>query len=317
MPPAESFLIVANPASGRGRRHIAEEVAQLLQARDCIARLCWTSAKGDAGRLASAACLAVEDRPDCVVACGGDGTVQEVAHALAAARAAGNDHVPSMGLAPAGRCNDFATVLGMTRRPEQIASVLLEGEASPLDLGMVNGRYFCTVATAGLDAEVTAYVDAMRGPLHGTLAYVWGAFAVLCRYRPRLVRLTGDFGTIEKPVFLASTANTPCYGGAIRIAPDADPADGALDLCVIDGVSRTRAAMLVPVVLLSRHRTRPEVRFYRTRRFRLESAEPMQLWADGEHIATTPAEFSVVPGAISVLLPKTGRAIGDAAPVRS
>ncbi len=317
MPPAESFLIVANPASGRGKRHIAEQVAQLLQARGRAVRLCWTRAKGDAGRLTSDACLTVEDRPDCVVACGGDGTIQEVAHALAAASAAGGDSVPSLGLAPAGRCNDFASTLGITRRPEQIVSVLLDGAVKPIDLGMVNGRYFCTVATAGIDAEVTAYVDAMRGPLHGTLAYVWGAFAVLCRYRPRTMRLTGDFGTIEKQVFLASTANTACYGGAIRIAPDADPADGALDLCVIDGVSRTRAAMLVPVVLLSRHRARSEVRFYRTRRFRLESAEPMQLWADGEHIATTPAEFCVAPGAIKVRLPSTGPGLGAAAPART
>jgi diacylglycerol kinase (ATP) len=231
-----------------------------------------------------------------------------------------------MGLAPAGRCNDFARGLGVGTDPVDIASTLADGEPRAIDLGRLNGRYFCTVATLGVDAEVSSYVDTMRMPLRGTAAYVYGALRVLARYRANHVRITGDFGVIEQAVFLASSANTASYGGAIPIAPDASPLDGELDLCVIDRVTRLRAFALLPIVMMGRHTSRPGVRFIRAKRFNISATEPketgrrgsrarsttgtvdagpaLEIWADGERIGSTPADVEVVPGAIRVLLPR-------------
>ena len=241
-----------------------------------------------------------QDRPTCIVACGGDGTVQEVANALADAR----EHSPVMGIAPAGRCNDFARALGIPTGAEGIAEVLLSGLPRPIDLGMVNGRCFCTVAALGVDAEVTGFVDTMRMPLRGTIAYLYGSLCVLARYQPCRVRIAGDFGVIDKPVFLASTANTSVYGGAIQIAPEASPTDGMLDLCVIDAVSRFRSLTLLPTVLMGRHGSCPEVQFIRTKRLTIEAEKPLELWADGERIARTPVTIQVVPGAVRIMLPR-------------
>jgi len=143
----------------------------------------------------------------------------------------------------------------------------------------------------------------MRMPLRGTLAYLYGAIRVLIHYRPYDMKITGDFGAIERPMLLASTANTSCYGGAIRIAPDADPADGRLDLCVVDRVSRLRAIALIPSLLAGRHGRCPAVHFFRTRRLTIESPQPLEIWADGERIANTPATIEVVPAALRVLQP--------------
>jgi len=300
------ILIVANPTSGRGRgRRTAAAVASCLRARGAEFTVHHTTGPGAAEEKSREAIGDEENRPACIVACGGDGTVQEVANAIASMSPSLGESRPGLGLAPAGRCNDFARALGLSDDPVEIADALLCGEARAVDLGRVNDRFFCTVATVGVDAEVSRYVDSMRIPLTGTFAYLYGAMCVLSRYRPRRLRISGDFGVIDRPLFLASSANTSSYGGAIRIAPDAEPTDGRLDLCVIDAVSRLRALMLVPAVLAGRHGHHPEVQFVRVQQVHIESEEALELWADGERIASTPADVSVAPGAIRVMLPKS------------
>jgi diacylglycerol kinase (ATP) len=326
-------LIIANPTSGKGRgAQTAEVVHTFLCGRGIKSRIRYTTKAGDAERIAREACCHVKvdeanraehghasadhatpdrpdrpinsDLPDTIVACGGDGTIQQVAAVLAELRAKGRKTVPAMGLAPAGRCNDFARVLGITREPEAIANVLAEGVRTPLDLGRVNDRYFCTIATLGIDAEVSDFVDTMRMPLRGTIAYLYGAIRMLFRYRAKTVRIEGDFGEIERAVFLASTGNTSSYGGAIPIVPEANPTDGLLDLCVIDRVSRIRAMLLIPVVMRGKHPGRRGITIVQSKKLRIVSDQAVELWADGERIGKTPVTIEAVPGAIDVLLSK-------------
>ena len=304
LPSPDPILLVANPNSGRGKgRRIAEETAAALRRADVATTLEFTSATGDAERIARAA---IEDQATplgCIVACGGDGTVQEVANAVAAARAEEHGVTVPLGVAPAGRCNDFARAIGVPVDPAVIADIILEGRRQALDLGKVNGRYFCTVVTTGIDAEVTGFVDRMRLPIKGTIAYLYGAMCVLVRYRAPRMRIDGDFGLIEGRMFLASGANTSSYGGAIPIAPPADPTDGVLHLCVIRNLSRLRALALVPTLLRGRHLSLPEVRMVTTKRFVLDAEQPLELWADGERVAQTPATIEAAPAALTVMVP--------------
>lgn len=301
------ILIVANPTAGCGKgERLSGAVADALQKDKIRVRVQFTSSTGEAERLTACACQEV-DPPDCIVACGGDGTIQEVANALAKHKAnpreGSSDGCPALGIAPAGRCNDFARVLGIHDDVEAIYQTLRFGNPQSIDLGKVNDRYFCTVATLGVDAEVSSFVDAMRMPLTGTLAYVYGAVRVLLRYRAKRVRLIGDFGTIDQLIFLASCANTASYGGAIKIVPQADPTDGKLDLCIIDSVSRLRSLSLLPAMLMGRHVKLSVTRFIRTTGYRIETDEPAQIWADGERIAQTPATVEIAPGAVNVMMP--------------
>jgi diacylglycerol kinase (ATP) len=304
MPKGRSFLMVVNPTSGRDRGvRMAEAVADLLRQGGFKVAVRQTAGTGDAETIVREASLSADDRPDCIVACGGDGTAQEVANALATIENELGDACPAMGLAPCGRCNDFARALGVRPDPKAVADTLAEGSPCGIDLGRVNDRYFCTVATVGVDADISSFVDSMRMPLKGTIAYLYGTMRVLARYPGRDLRIEGDFGVIEGSIFVASSANTPSYGGAIRIAPGAVPNDGQLDLCVIDQISKLRTLVLLPRVLLGRHRSQPDVKLLRTKRLTIESREQLELWADGEPIARTPATIEVAPGAVKVILP--------------
>jgi len=298
------FLIVANPTSGRGRgRRTAETVADRLRVPAKQVEIRFTAARGQAEALARDACRDASP-PGCIVACGGDGTIQEIANALAPLRDSMGDLCPVLGIAPAGRCNDLARAMGIKPDPEFIAEVLSSGMPKKIDLGRVNDRYFCTVATLGIDAEVTSFVDTMRMPLRGTPAYVYGALRVLARYQPKTLRIEGDFGVIDRPLTLASSANTRSYGGNIAIAPMADPTDGYLDLCVIDPVSRLRSLCLLPKLLKGTHESLNIVHFQRTRRLRIDAPEAMEVWADGERIARTPVTIDIVPAAVRVIVPR-------------
>lgn len=297
------FVIIANPTAGRRDSAVyARKIARLLQAGGAESTVAFTTRRGDAERIATKALGESLDESGarlCVVACGGDGTMQEVVNALA--REPGGESL--LGLAPAGRCNDFASALGVRRDAEQVAEVLLAGKTRPVDVGKVNDRYFCTVAALGFDAAVSRFVNDMRMPLRGTIAYLYGALRVLLVYRPVVVSIACDDAPFDGPVFLVASANTSSYGGQMRIAPDASPFDGMLDLCVVSVLSRRRVLRLIRRVVRGEHAGLPEVSLVRTRSVRIESSERQEIWADGELIGATPAAIEVVPGAVRVVVP--------------
>ncbi len=291
-------LIVTNPksGSGRGMGH-AERARDLLTANQVSVEIRPTSARGDAETFASEA---VNEGYACVAACGGDGTVHEVVNALAGTEV-------RLGILPCGRGNDFARAMGIPSSPAEAASVLLRGHTRQFDLGKVNGRYFATVVTLGFDSEVARLVYDGAVPFKGVAAYLWGVARMLRTYRGVGLRMTGDFGTINQTVLLAATGNTSTYGGGIKIAPNADPADGALDICLVRMMSAGRILRVFPRVYWGGHLNHPSVFSYRTGRLKLETEQPVVLFADGEPVGETPAEITAVPGALRVASPPPDR----------
>ncbi len=365
----DTFVIIHNPTAGSGRgSRTADAVAAALQNykshgdRELNVTTHPTSAPGDAEKIAENAIQNHTGKssncanpPICIVACGGDGTVQDIANAIVNTTHSGNagktgtaSHTNTpraiLGLAPAGRCNDFARALKIPTDSDKIAQILTEGTPRPIDLGCVTTdgvtsgcvttggdspgsvppgnsppaqsthRYFCTIAALGFDAAVSRYVNDMWMPLRGTPAYIYGTLQTLLRYKTPTLKLSGDFGDYEGPVFFAANANTPSYGGAMRIAPEADPTDGNLDICLVTKISRLRALRLLPSVMSATHPSRPQVRMLRTKTLTVTHLDahlasptnpdkPIEVWADGEPIATVPVTIRCVPGAIKIMLP--------------
>ena len=294
------WTLIANPAAGGGRgRRAAERGRRRLREAGLDVVMALTRRRGEARELAAAA--AARGSPVAVV-CGGDGTVAEVLPELAGGET-------SLGLLPAGTCNDLARALGVPTSPGPALRVLLHGRPRPIDLGRCGRGWFATVAAFGFDAEVGEAAAARCGPFSGTAGYLWAALRHLRRYRPPRVRLRGEFGELEQEVFLAAAANTRCYGGGMRICPGADPADGRLDLCLVDGgISPGEVLAMLPRIFRGGHVRSPAVRMLRSSWVEIEPLERGRapLRADGEHLAEAPAVMRVSPRALKVIQPARG-----------
>ena len=155
----------------------------------------------------------------------------------------------------------------------------------------------------GFDAAVSRYVNDTRLPLSGTPAYILGTLRVLMTFKSVSVRLKYDGTTLEGDLFLVASANTPSYGGKMRIAPGADVADGLLEVCVISKMSRIRGLNLLRRVLRARHTELPGVRFVRTAAVEIETANHQEVWADGEFVTETPVTIEAIPQALEVVAP--------------
>ncbi|MCZ6602851.1 MAG: diacylglycerol kinase family lipid kinase [Planctomycetota bacterium] len=297
MSPEKSVPIVANPVSGGGvGRARAEAIRRALGERGWDAPIHWTESPGHAEEIARK----LSGEAERIVACGGDGTIHQVVNGI-------RDSEVALAVAPAGRGNDLARVLGVPNDPGAFAEMVAAGKSRRIDLGRAvreggQVRRFCTVAALGFDAEVARRV-VTGGPIRGPGAYIYGVFRTLIGYRPCRVRIEGEFGVFDDEVFLAATANTSTYGGGMVIAPGARPDDGQLSICLIRPVSRIRVLWLFKGVRSGRHIHHPAVTLYQSRSIRITAPSPLELYADGEFLATTPVTLEVDPSALDVLVP--------------
>ena len=145
----------------------------------------------------------------------------------------------------------------------------------------------------------------MRCEVGGSSRWVYlrAVLHALRRFRPAGVRLSGDFGSHEGSVTLVATANTPTYGGGLRIAPPANPADGMLDVVVVAAMTRLAIARTLPRLGSGGHRNHPQVTLLRTRRLTIESDRPLPICADGDPSGETPATLEIAAGALLVVAP--------------
>jgi len=292
--PRAPVHVIANPAAGSRRAQRAgEAVVARLRELGTPAELVLTRAAGEASDLVRAL---VEHGAERVVVCGGDGTVQEAARALAGSTTA-------LGIVPCGRGNDLARVLGIPADVKAAALVIAAGNVRRIDLGRVAGRPFVTVATLGFDAEAAAFAHRSRLGLPGPLGYVWAVGRTLLRYESPEVTLRGDFGEHRGAILLAATGNTSTYGGGMRIAPGALPDDGLLDVCVVQALPRRTILRAFPRLFAGTHIELPYVTTLRTTRLSITASRPLAIFADGEPIGMTPAEITVDPLALRVLAP--------------
>jgi len=291
----DPIAIIVNPAAGGGRAlRRARAAASLIAARGHAVELQPTEGPGHAKVLARGFAAAGVAR---VLACGGDGTLHEVAGGLCGS-------VTRLAVLPAGRGNDFAGALRLPGRIDDVVATLLDGRPERLDLGTVNGEPYCTVAAIGFDSQVAAAVAVRGRRTAGRFAYLLGALDHLARYHAAAFRFEGDFGVREGRYLLCAAGNTSRYGAGIHIAPGARADDGLLEVCLVRDLSKVRILRLLPTTYYGGHVRHPEVEVVRTRILTVSADRPVPVVADGEVVATLPATIGVLPGALAVLRPR-------------
>lgn len=283
------------------RRLIA--AAGLLRQEGWEVDFLYTEAPGHGIALAREAALA---GADVVFACGGDGTINEVANGLV-------DTPATLGVVRGGMGDVFAKEVRVPREPAAALRLLLDGQRPRFDLGWANERYFLLMAGIGFDGDVVHNTPPRAKRLLGSGSHVLWAFLQLPRYHSPRARLVLDGEALEAPLYWLLLGNTRSYGGVIDIASHARADDGLLEAYLFAGEGVSWALANAARIALRRHEGAAGVSYRRVREVAVETAGiPVQL--DGEDFGVTPAAFGVRPAALPILVPRGGadRLVGGA-----
>ncbi len=302
------WTAIVNPAAGRGRtRDLLRELHAACAASALEIELQVPTSAEHGRTLAEQAFAAGRG----VIACGGDGTVGELAGVAAEADGL-------LALVPSGSGNDFARHLGFdVANPLDAFAVLEAGRIARVDLGRAwaGGRtpadpptWFCTVASTGFDAAANEWANSVRR-LRGTTLYVVAMLRTLATYTPRRFRLTVDGEAHEIEAWLVAVGNSRSYGGGMRVTPHAALDDGLLDVIVVGPVSRAKFLRTFPLVFKGEHVERDEVLTWRGQVVEIESldgaAHDLQLYASGDSAGALPARLEGAAGALRMVVPAT------------
>ena len=288
-----STVIIINPISGgaspRQARLRAQIALAVVDAHGDPVEVLLTEGVGHARELAKSA---VRRGARLVLAWGGDGTINEVASALAF------DEVP-LGIIPAGSGNGLARELGVALLPERAIADALQAVPRPMDVGEIDGRLFANIAGIGFDAHVAGqFASATR---RGFVGYARITARALTGYVPLTYRITTGGVQTEARAILVTIANSAQFGNNARIAPGARVDDGELDLVVMQERSRFTTLRHMPRLFNGTVDRIPGCTIRRIREVTIESDQPMAYHVDGEPVAGgTKLKARIHPGALMI-----------------
>lgn len=227
-------LLIVNPISGtHSKRGLAERISSRLAEAGIDVDTYVTTGPGDATRRVRTAVDSGEY--DAVLACGGDGTVNEVARAMC--------HAPiPMGIIPAGSGNGLARHIVIPVDPMRALDAIIAGQVCECDYATVNGRpFFCTFGM-GFDAAVSDRFAASGK--RGRMSYVRSTLVEFARYQPVHYVIETTDATLHRDAFLVAVCNASQYGNNAFIAPHASITDGLLDVVIVHKADALRTMLL-------------------------------------------------------------------------
>jgi diacylglycerol kinase (ATP) len=308
----DTYCLVVNPAAchGRGIRRLPAVLGPLSVAGGTV-RVEESSSLDHAATLATEAA----GRGEIVVAVGGDGTVGRMAAAVAAAGGV-------LGIIPAGRGNDFARMLGIPADPARAAAVLLRGGHREVDLiGVRAGEGPEQVVAGsvylGLPSEGARIAAASRLPARG-LAYQIAGLRALMAWNPASFTVSTGAGApvaAAFPGFCVVVANSAYFAGGMPAAPDADVADGLLDVITVSDGSKLSFVRVMLLASRGRHTRLAQVGVTRAASVTVTADRAMFAGADGEPLPGASPLATGVPLCIRALRGML-RVVGRAVPAR-
>ena len=289
--------VICNPSSGGGD-YDPDEIRGELEGLDVE----WieTECAEDAIRAAE------EWREGLLLVVGGDGTINDVVNGLGKA---GFPEDVTLGILPAGTGNDLAATLCIPEDPDLAEDVVLQNRGRWLDVARVRSdgvgeRFFINVATGGLGAEISNVNDEELKKRWGKLSYLRASLEVARNFEVRKITLYLDGEEREVQAVNIAVGNCRYTGGGWPATPKANPEDGLLDVVVIETLGASELFGLAPTALAKfDYLDKEGVFFARAKDVVVETQPPgLEFTADGEVIGDEPAEFSVLPRVLKVMV---------------
>lgn len=293
-----------NPLAGRSSSRSWPAVEEALRAAGIALDIEHTKGVHDGERIAHAVVLNGQRR---LLVVGGDGSVHDVVNGVMSAGPLHSD--VTLAVAPLGTGNDWARSLGMDLPPRALAAAIAAGRTMQHDVGVIDfpeavpprRRWFVNVAGAGYDSYV---VSRLPPHVQSAFAYLCGALTGLLSYRAPRFRIQTGSEVIDRRLLVAFVANAQTCGNGMRVAPVGRVDDGLLDLVTIDEVGWLRAMFKIAKLYRGTILEDPVLRHVCAATVRIETEPPADVEAEGQIVGRTPAAFSVLPGALMVVVPR-------------
>lgn len=295
-----THLFIINPAAGSRDRteEYRRAIEEICGEKGLTYRIAVSEGPGDCTRIArSAAQTGGEYR---IYACGGDGTLHEVAQG-----AAGFDNV-AVTVFSGGSGNDFVRIFSDPKAFFHLER-LLDAELTAFDLIRCNDELATNICSVGLDARIgTDVANYKRLPLlHGFRAYAASTVVNVIRGVSEHYVVEIDGETIDSHQTFVCVCNGRFYGGGFNPVPDADPADGLLDVLLVKKVSRLQIPGVIGKYKNGQYKELPHlVRHVRTDRVKILCDKPSAINLDGELRMAQAVEMSIAKEKLRFFYPK-------------
>ena len=293
-------LVIVNPASAGGTtKDVWPQIASDLRTYFGSYQTAFTSRSGEASSLASSA---ARKGVKLIIACGGDGTVSEVANGILES---GKD--AELGILPSGTGGDFRRTLEIPSNTREAANVLRTGRTRRIDVGRVSffdesgnevTRFFLGVASCGMSTKVIERVKNNGASFAASLIKT-----ALGSTATRLVVQVDDSRERTLSVANLCIANARYFGGGMKIAPGAKLTDGQFDVVNVGDLGALKTVVSAPRVYFGSHLSMSEVSHTLARKVVVRPAnrdESVSLEVDGELPGKLPATFQIIPAALRV-----------------
>jgi diacylglycerol kinase (ATP) len=284
----EKIKIILNPSSGKQltERKVDYLTKLLLDDGYMIAKY-MTKKKDDAMRETIKTC---KEDWDIIIACGGDGTVNEVAKGIAK-----SERKIPVAILSTGTVNDFANYMNIPNNVNDFFEMIKRRKIVDIDIGKSGDDYFVNVAAGGILTNVGYQVQPEAKAILGRMAYYFEGLIELVRegLAPINVKFESEEYNSQEKILLFLISNSSSIGGFKRLAPDADVLDGLLDVLIIKNSDVPELANIFFNVLRGGHIKHPNVIYFKTKDIKISSDKDISLDIDGEYGGKLPANFQV------------------------
>jgi len=297
-------IVLVNPAAGGGAcGRLAPKYLDRLRRSGLELEVRTTRGPGDATRLTQEARRAGHRS---FIAVGGDGTSHEVVNGLFTPGAlVDRQDPPELGILPLGTGNSFLRDFH-DRGAEGAVDALMDGKPRRCDVARLTHSkgvlHFINNFLIGFAADVSALRNRKYSSI-GQLGYVLAVIGQVKRLAPAPIPFATDGGSLDRaPLTFLTVANSRFTGGKMMMAPEADTADGLLDIIRAGAMSRPSLLLAFPKIFKGTHLGHKAVSSSRSRVVELDLDGPRDVLIDGELLELEPERIEVLEGALEVLV---------------
>lgn len=286
---------IINPISGKGNHTIGKtELEKYFPKENFKIEVDYSNYKKHAITLTK---KAIKNNPNCIVACGGDGTINEVASCLV------NSKI-KLGIIPVGSGNGLASNLNIPKDIEKATEIIRNGIAQTIDVGQVNEHYFFSNMGIGIDAHIIKKYETYKK--RTLIAYIKASLTSSFQFKPIQSILSYNNQIINTKSFLLFVSNSNEMGYGMSLTPKASLQDGWLDLVIVSKLNFINKLMLGMYVLLNKVEKFKKAQHILVQKMCIEipNKKVIDIQIDGEHynLKTNNINISIIKNGLEIII---------------